>query len=225
VGRTLAPAAGTTAVQPEVTTAPRPILARGLTTPLTFTRTGEVGPQSSCGSEVWPIPEGGSEISLEMDEVLAAGDRIEGKAVVNLGMLQDELYEGIGPFVVVLVMESPVATFTDGRSVLEHTVRTDLIAADGTYVFDFALLGVTPGLIQIRASWRWKILSEGSCALAINGVYAGCALGGQLNSACVCKTLNALVPPGSWGCKLHPLTFRAVWKLWNCAATFGPSPY
>jgi hypothetical protein len=212
--------------EPRTAAPQRPRLNRELRSVLTTVRECVPSTQLTLEGEVWPIPEGGAEIRLETDRISEAGQRIEGQAKVNLGMLLDEAFDGIEPFFVVLVIDTPkVATFIDGKAVLEHTVRRDLIAEDGTYVFDFPILGLAPGVVQIRAMWKWKILSEGTCALAINGVYIGCKLGGQLNSTCVCNSLNGLVPPGSWGCRLHPLTFRAVWKLWSCAATLGPSPY
>lgn len=129
----------------------------------------------------------------------------------------------IGPFLLILKSETPsVALFPNREVFLEHTVNPALIQADGSYSFPFTMVGYKPGKVAIKFFWKFRIFTEGACSVAIDGVYAGCALAGQLNSNCVCATLANLPAPGSWACRIHNITFRTVWSLWKCP---GTSPF
>lgn len=171
---------------------------------------------------MWDAPAEDLSFTLTPPAVEKPGAIVSGVVVVhNLSKLKE--ISNLGPFFLILKSETPLTALFPNREVfLEHTVNPALIQADGSYSFSFSMIGYNPGNIALKFFWKFRILTEGACAIAIDGVYAGCAIAGQLNSNCVCATLGNLPAPGSWACKIHPLTFRATWFLWKCP---GPSPY
>jgi len=178
-----------------------------------------------CVDPVWDMPRGAATIRLSQNEITPGQKEVTGVVTVNdLGRwFKTENLSRLGPLKLILQIETPkVVRFPGGNTFMEHIVDPSLIANDGTYNFNFQLNGRQPGVISLALRWKWTILTEGACSVAINGVYAGCTIGGALNAACVCATLGAMPAPGSWACSVHPLTFRAAWALWGCA---GPSPY
>lgn len=181
------------------------------------------GPQ--CVEPTWPVPTEGATIVLSKTRVDRPGEQIAGLVIVrDLRLLQDRHIPHLGSLLLILeiIQTREVVRFAEtGNFFLEHTVDPRRIAA-GTYTFPIQLVGFGEGDFQLALGWKWRIFTEGACSVAINGVYAGCRIGGALNAECVCRTLADLPAPGSWACKVHPLTFRAAWALWGCP---GPSPY
>jgi hypothetical protein len=184
--------------------------------------------EPECVEPVWTtFPDGALTVQLSATSV-KKGDEVTGQVTAHdLKLLTDPNVPNsqLGPlllFVIIDQASSRNLRFANNALFLEHTVNLAQIQQDGSYSFHFTLKAVKAGPVALVFGWKWRILTEGACSVAIDGVYAGCKIGGQLNAACVCATLAALPAPGSWACKIHPLTFRAVWKLWGCA---GPSPY
>ena len=181
--------------------------------------------EPECVEPVWPMPEGAADIQLPQTSIGRRGERFPVSVTVkNLKLLQDKYFAGLGPLLLIVENKTPEAARFEGGggNFLEHKVDPSRIGSDGSYTFTFQLVGGRGGVPRLLLGWKWRILTEGACSTAINGVYAGCWIGGQLNKNCVCQTLADMPAPGSWACKAHPLTFRAVWSLWGCP---GASPY
>lgn len=193
---------------------------------------------------IWPMSEDAVIVELSEWMVAQPGDQITAWVTVyDLGLFvsedwasteveltpfEDWPYADLGPLIITVMIETPeVAEFYDGGFSLEHTIDPTLIMPDGTYTFSFELVGVSPGEIGMALFWKWRILTEGACSVALLGIYAGCAslYGTPQYDKCICDVMADMPAPGSWACKKHPLTFRAAWKLWGCSAWHGASPY
>ncbi|MEW6382022.1 MAG: cohesin domain-containing protein [bacterium] len=168
--------------------------------------------KKSCQLEL-PIPDENISLTLSQPVIKAPGESVAGKVVIHAGQWNKDELPGLESFSFVLRIEDPsVALFPDQATSFEHIFDSSLIADDGSYQFAFKLVGSHPGQISVLPSLKWTILGEGACALAINGIYAGCALGEQLNSNCVCTAMADMPAPGSLACSLFPETFRAAWR-------------
>ena len=181
----------------------------------------ETDEQPAVEGEVWPVPEGGAIVNLAKNEISEKGELVKMEVkLLNLKLLVDEhLPADFAPLTIVVQIQTPEnVRFNDGEAILEHEVDIHKIEADGSYTFTNELIGYRPGVIGIFVSWKWKILSEGCCSTALLAILAGCGN----NAACICSTLAGMAAPGSWCCKLHPLTFRYYWSFYGCT---GPSPY
>ncbi len=182
--------------------------------------------QPECVDPIWPMPEGVAVIELSRTTVEHAGEPIDGLVTIHdLSLLQNENVGNLGPFYLILQNKTPgVVSFTDGKTYHEHIVETSNIQPDGTYSFPFDLIGLKEGEFDLALGWKFSILTEGCCAVALQSIYIGCGVysGSQGATQCVCDCLKDMPAPGSWCCKLHPKTFRIAWSLWGCS---GKCPY
>jgi len=182
------------------------------------------GPE--CLDPSWSLPDGAATIQLPKMRVDRPGERIQGTVMVRDLRLPEHFQQMPLPFgTLLLILESDppdVVAFDGQKPFLEHMVDPLSVRADGTYAFSFLLTGLRLGGFRLSLRWKWRLFTEGACAVAIDGVYLGCQIGGQLNAECVCATLRNMPAPGSWACRIHPIAFRAAWSLWGCP---GPSPY
>lgn len=180
--------------------------------------------EPECVEPMWEMPKDVATIKLSHPEIAPKHRQVSGEVIIHdLRWFKEKDLSRLGPLILILqIKTSKVVHFPDRRTFLEHKIDPGQIVENGSYRFSFNLIGRGPGKISLSLFWKWRILTEGACAVAIDGVYAGCWIGGQLNKDCVCSVLANMPAPGSWACKIHPLTFRADWKLWGCP---GPSPY
>ncbi len=174
----------------------------------------------SCYEPTWQVPDDAYKVQLEVPETAEPGAIIEGVIVVDGASMANLSHLQSIPLILVAQIQDPnTASFENG---LDHVYTQVNIGEATKFKFPIKVVMRAKGAVKIFLGWKWRIATEGCCSVAINSVYLGCKLGGQLNSACVCAALNGLAWPGSWCCKRHPLTFRQVWKDWGCT---GVSPY
>lgn len=167
---------------------------------------------------MWDAPMEDIDLTLTPSAVEKPDTAISGTVIIrDLGWLNE--IPSLGPFFLILKSETPlIALFPDRKVFLEHIVSSALIQPDGSYSFSFTMTGYKPGDISLKLFWKWRILTEGACSVAIDAAYLGC----DFDSSCVCQVLADMPAPGSWACSIHPTVFRHNWASLNCP---GVCPY